>query len=270
MYSGDALRNMGTLVKRAFAVAAHPDDIEFMMGGTLFLLREAGYELHYMNIANGDRGSAQYDQETTARVRREEAKTAAAYLGAHFHESICSDLEVFYQPDLLKQMTAVMREVAPEILLVQYPFDYMEDHCNAVRLAIGAAFARGMKNWESQPPRPVVTEEVTVYHAMPYGLRDPLRQPVRPEFFVDITDVLEYKREMLAKHRSQKEWLDASQGMNSYLHEMESQAEQCGRLSGRFNHAEGWTRRLPLGFCGPETDPLGEVLSGKICRSPVN
>ena len=43
--------------KHAFAVAAHPDDIEFVMAGTLILLRRAGYELHYMNIANGCCGS---------------------------------------------------------------------------------------------------------------------------------------------------------------------------------------------------------------------
>ena len=37
----------------AFALAAHPDDIEFMMAGTLVLLGDAGYEIHYMNVANG-------------------------------------------------------------------------------------------------------------------------------------------------------------------------------------------------------------------------
>ena len=39
--------------KHAFAIAAHPDDIEFQMAGTLILLQRAGYEIHYMNIANG-------------------------------------------------------------------------------------------------------------------------------------------------------------------------------------------------------------------------
>lgn len=253
--------------KRAFAVAAHPDDIEFMMAGTLFLLKEAGYEIHYMNIANGDRGSAVYDQEMTARVRREEAKAAAAYLGAHFHDSICSDLEVFYRTDLLKQMTAIMREVAPEILLVQYPFDYMEDHCNSARLAVSAAFCRGMKNWRSAPPLEPIMNEVTVYHAMPYGLHDPLRQPVKADFYVNISSVLDKKREMLAKHRSQKEWLDASQGMDSYLQEMERQAAECGKRSGHLDYAEGWIRRLHLGFCPPNADPLVQALAGKIHRS---
>ena len=33
---------------RAMCVAAHPDDIEFLMAGTLLLLAERGYEPHYL------------------------------------------------------------------------------------------------------------------------------------------------------------------------------------------------------------------------------
>ena len=44
-------------MKTAIAIAAHPDDIEFYMAGTLLLLKRAGYEIHYMNVANGNCGS---------------------------------------------------------------------------------------------------------------------------------------------------------------------------------------------------------------------
>ncbi|HEX5102756.1 MAG TPA: PIG-L family deacetylase, partial [Pirellulaceae bacterium] len=46
-------------MKSALAVAAHPDDIEFLMSGTLMLLRKAGYDIHYWNLANGCCGSSQ-------------------------------------------------------------------------------------------------------------------------------------------------------------------------------------------------------------------
>ena len=35
---------------RVLAIAAHPDDIEFMMAGTLLLLKEKGCLLNYFNI----------------------------------------------------------------------------------------------------------------------------------------------------------------------------------------------------------------------------
>ena len=66
---------------RAFAIAAHPDDIEFVMAGTMMRLKDAGYELHYMTIGNGSCGSSEHDAATIARIRRDEARAAAAYLG---------------------------------------------------------------------------------------------------------------------------------------------------------------------------------------------
>ena len=41
----------------AMAIGAHPDDIEFYMAGTLLLLKKAGYEIHYLNVASGNCGS---------------------------------------------------------------------------------------------------------------------------------------------------------------------------------------------------------------------
>ena len=160
--------------KRAFAVAAHPDDIEFVMAGTLILLAQAGYEIHYMNIANGCCGSSEFSAEHTAVAREKEAIAAADSIGAEFHPSLVNDLEIFYNDETLKQLAAVMREVSPEILLVHSPSDYMEDHMNACRLAVTAAFARGMPNYPTIPPRPPVEQTVTIYHAQPHGNRDPL------------------------------------------------------------------------------------------------
>ncbi len=253
--------------KRAFAVAAHPDDIEFHMAGTLILLGQAGYELHYMNIANGSCGSAHHSREKIIRIRREEARAAAASIGAVYHESLVDDLEIFYEKRLLARVAAVIREVAPEILLVQSPVDYMEDHQNAVRLAVTAAFCRGMPNFVTDPPRPPIEQEVTVYHTQPHGNRDPLRQIVQPEIYVDITSVLARKREMLAHHQSQKAWLDESQGMDSYLAAMEELGREVGAMSGRFQYAEGWRRRLHLGFCAEAADPLSIALAGYVLRS---
>jgi LmbE family N-acetylglucosaminyl deacetylase len=52
------------------AIAAHPDDIEFLMAGTLLLLRAAGWETHYFNIARGNLGSLKHPQARIAAIRR--------------------------------------------------------------------------------------------------------------------------------------------------------------------------------------------------------
>jgi LmbE family N-acetylglucosaminyl deacetylase len=110
---------------------------------------------------------------------------------------------------------------------------------------------------------------VTLYHALPYGLHGPLRERVRPGQFVDVSPVMKEKTAMLACHRSQKEWLDKSQGVGSYVASMEEFTGEVGKMSGRFAFAEGWRRRSHLGFCGPTDDPLSEALGDQCLVDPA-
>lgn len=256
--------------KTAMAIAAHPDDIEFLMAGTLMLLRDAGYQIHYLNIASGCCGSMTLPRDQIAAVRRREAQAACAAIGAEHHESLCDDLEIFYDKPLLAKVASVVRQVAPEILLTHSPADYMEDHTNACRLAVTAAFTRGMPNFPVDPDRPTVTQKVTVYHAQPYGNRDPLRQLIWPDCYVDTSSVIEQKIQMLACHASQKDWLDQTQGVDSYLQALRDADRERGAMSGVYELAEGWRRHLHAGFCDPDDDPLSIALKGFLHQRDVD
>ncbi|MBN2215998.1 MAG: PIG-L family deacetylase [Pirellulales bacterium] len=251
---------------RVFALAAHADDIEFGMAGTLLLLARAGCEIHYMNLADGSCGSAEHDGATIAAIRLDEARRAAARLGAVFHPPLAPDLEVFYEKGLLAKVASVMREVSPDVLLVHSPWDYMEDHTNACRLAVAAAFCRGIKNLSVDPPRDAIAGEVTVYHAQPHGNRDAMNRFVRPEFFVDIDSVVEEKAAMLGEHQSQSEWLDRTQGFSAYVNTMRGFSREMGALSGRCEYAEGWRRHNPLGFCRADAHPMADLLPNYLVK----
>jgi LmbE family N-acetylglucosaminyl deacetylase len=246
-------------MKTAIAIAAHPDDIELMMAGTLLLLKKAGYETHYMNLSRGDCGSMDYPAEELKKIRLEEATKAAQILGAHFHPPFCNDLEILYDVEKLKKLTSVIREVKPKIILTHSPEDYMEDHINTCRLAVTASFARGMRNFQSQPERPTDSFDCTIYHAMPHTLRDNLRRRIIPGAFVNTSSVQETKMCALKEHKSQQKWLDASQKMNSYLQVMEDISLKVGEMSKVFTYAEGWRRHLHVGFCGVNEDPLKDL-----------
>jgi N-acetylglucosamine malate deacetylase 1 len=250
--------------KTAIAIAAHPDDIEFVMAGTLLQLKAAGWEIHYLNLSTGNCGSLEYSPAKTAKVRRKEAQDAAKILGAKWHAPMCNDLEIFYDIKTLRKLSAIIREVKPSIILTHSPQDYMEDHMNTCRLAVTAAFTHGMPNFKSTPNRPVYQHDVTIYHAMPHGLCDGLRKRIVPCAYVNTTPVQETKLASLAAHKSQQGWLDASQGMNSYLQAMDDMSRAVGKLSKKFKHAEGWRRHLHYGFSANEIDPLAEAL-GKNC-----
>ncbi len=251
----------------ALAVFAHPDDMEFLAAGTLLRLKAAGYEVHCLALANGCCGSTTLGREETARVRRGEAESSCRLAGFAWHQSLVNDFEILYEPRTMARLAAVVRQVSPGILLTHSPVDYMEDHENACRLAVSAAFGRGMPNLTTEPEVPAVDLPVTVYHAQPHGNRDPLGAVVRPTHYVDVGgEVLERKTAMLACHRSQQQWLDESQGMSSYLETMRALMREVASWSARFQHAEGWRRRLSLGFCAPDADPLAEALGPHCLR----
>ncbi|GAC1422257.1 MAG: PIG-L family deacetylase [Flavisolibacter sp.] len=246
-------------MKTAIAIAAHPDDIEFMMAGTLVLLKKAGYEIHYLNLARGNVGNIKYNGKRTGKIRLGEAKKAAQILGAHFHPPFCNDLEIFYNLKTLRRLSGIIREIKPVVVLTHSPADYMEDHTNTCRLAVTAAFARGMPNFKSIPFRPASNYDCTLYHALPHTLRDSLRRRIIASAFVDTTLVHEMKLEALKAHQSQQNWLDVSQKMNSYSNEMEDISLRVGQMSKRFKYAEGWRRHLHVGFGAPETDNLKDL-----------
>lgn len=250
---------------RVFALGCHPDDIEFMMAGTLFLLKEAHCELHYMTLANGSCGTTEYSIEEIVRIRRQESQNAAAYLGAAYYESLVNDLEVFYTQDLIRQVTAIIRRIKPDIMLIPSPEDYMEDHTNTSRIAVTAAFCKGIPNYLSFPPESSIQQDITLYHALPYGLTDGLRRRIRPDFYINITGVIDQKEQMLVCHESQKNWLDESQGLDAYLITMREMSAEVGNMSGKFHYAEGWRRHSHLGYSRKEIDPLQEIL-GEYCH----
>ena len=230
------------------------------MAGTLVLLRQAGYAIHYFNLLTGHCGSVTDSAARTRARRRREARRAAVILGAVWHPPIADDLEIVYSAANLRRVAAVIRQVHASIVLTHAVQDYMEDHMIAGRLAVTGAFAHGMRNFRTTPARPPYADDVTVYHAMPHGLQDGLRRRVTAGAFVNTAAVQPTKHAALAAHRSQQDWLHASQGMNSYLQAMTDMSTAVGRLSGRFTHAEGWRRHLHLGFSATEIDPLREAL----------
>jgi LmbE family N-acetylglucosaminyl deacetylase len=244
--------------KIAMAIAAHPDDIEFMMAGTLVLFKNAGYEIHYMNLSTGNCGSIEHDSINTTRIRMKEAQNSSEILGAEFHPPICNDFEIFYEIETIKKLTSVIRLVKPNVILTHSPSDYMEDHMITSRLSVTAAFVRGVPNFATEEPA-VSNYNCAIYHTLPHGLLDPLRQKVVPEVFIDTTSVHSIKRKALQAHASQQTWLEDSQKMNSYIMAMEGFSLNIGTMSNEFEHAEGWRRHLHYGFSEPDYDPLKEL-----------
>ncbi|MEO8270626.1 MAG: PIG-L family deacetylase, partial [Aureliella sp.] len=214
--------------------------------------------------ANGCYGSQSLEPAQCSAVRLSEAQAAAALIPATFYPPICDDMEILYTPQLLRQVAAVIRQAQPQIVLTHAPLDYMEDHQNAARLAVSATFTRSMPGFVTSPPLPAYDGSVAIYHAQPHGNRTPLGELVEPTHFVDVSPLVDRKRELLAAHASQDQWLGASQGISAYLETMVELNSEVGQLSGQFKLAEGWRQHLNLGFSPAGFDPLRDALNSII------
>ena len=138
---------------------------------------------------------------------------------------------------------------------------------NTARLAVAGTFLRGVPNFRSIPNAPAVFGDAMLYHSTPHILGDMMRRPIHPELYVDVGTVMERKEKLLACHVSQKEWLDKTQGYDSYLATMRELTRTVGTMSGRFAFAEGWRRHSHVGFTRQDCDPLSGLLAGRCARA---
>lgn len=239
---------------RLLAAMAHPDDAEILVGGTLGLLADAGWDLGILTMTAGDCGSATRSREEISRIRLEEARSAAGFIGAWYGCAGLCDIEVFAGPESIRAVVEQMRRFAPDAVITHSPVDYMLDHEETSRIVRGAAFALAMPLYLTGSPDPAPPAGATpaLYYADPVEGIDSLGNRIRPQFYLDIGGRIEQKRRMLSFHASQREWLRAHHGVDEYLNRMTEWAAAYGRECGT-GYAEGLRQHLGHGY---PHDPL--------------
>jgi LmbE family N-acetylglucosaminyl deacetylase len=272
-------------------ILAHPDDAEFLCGGTLVrLIREKSWQVHIASMTAGDCGSVQYGPEEISRIRRREGAEAAALIGATYHCLEEHDLLVFYNERALEKVTKLLRQVRPSIVITHSPSDYMPDHEMTSYLARASAFAapapnflrdRSSKAQEPNPKNQIPRSEAQeptlaslefgssnlefppleaiphLYYADAVEGKDPLGRELPAAFYVDISGVIETKAQMLACHASQRDWLRKHHGMDHYVEAMRDWSAHQGQRCG-VAYAEGF--RQHLGHSYPQDNLLGSLL----------
>jgi len=240
-------------------ILAHPDDAEFLCGGTLIrLAREKNWQVHIASMTAGDCGSVQYGPEEISRIRKKEGADAAALIGATYHCLEEHDLLVFYNERALERVTRLLREVRPRIVITHSASDYMPDHEMTSYVARAAAFAAPAPNFlRDRGHGPPLERIPHLYYADAVEGKDPLGRALPPAFCVDISKVIETKSQMLACHASQRDWLRKHHGMDHYLNAMRDWSAERGKSCG-VPFAEGY--RQHLGHSYPQDNLLGELL----------
>jgi LmbE family N-acetylglucosaminyl deacetylase len=245
--------------KRVLAVGAHPDDVEFMCSGALYLLRQRGWEISVCCVARGDCGSMTRSPEKIAEIRNREAIRAAGLLDASFYQLGESDLRVFFDDRTLMKLTECIRKVKPRIVFTHPHMDYMADHEAVSRLVRAACFAASVPNYTTRTasPQPPAAGIPCLYYWAPLEGRDIYGDFAEQRIWVNIKDAIDFKVRMLSCHESQRDWLMQQHHMDRYTQTMKNTAKAYGEMSG-FGFAEGYTQHL--GNAYPQENLLRVIL----------
>lgn len=188
------------------ALFAHPDDTEFVCGGTLALWAEAGRTLVYAFCTDGSKGSSDPAMTSGSLViiRQEEQRAAARQLG-------CAEVvflpyaDAMLEPtlDLRRDLTRVIRRYKPEIVVcfdpaVYYMDGYIQhpDHRASGEAALAAVF-------------PAARDRLTFPELLAEGLEPHnvahvyLASPQSANRWVDITTTIDRKIAAMQRHASQ-------------------------------------------------------------------
>jgi LmbE family N-acetylglucosaminyl deacetylase len=263
----------GVEIKRVLAVGAHPDDVEIMCSGTLFALRRSDYEIHVASLTLGDCGSAEHPREEISSIRHAEAIRACEVLGATYRHAGFSDLCIFNDDASNRRVTALLREVDPQIVITHSPQDYMTDHETASLLIRNACFYAPIPNYATaELTRAKNTASIPyLYYSQPLEGIDIFGRSITPQFYVDVSGLIEQKSRMLACHESQREWLRAHHRMDEYIESMRrwnaSLGEAASQLSVRpIAYAEAF--RQHRGHAYPKDNILENLLRGSVITEP--
>lgn len=191
----------------AVVVFAHPDDAEFMCGGTIAKWASAGCEVHYVVCTDGSAGSNTpgEDRDHMRPIREAEQRAAAEVLGVAsvtFLGALDGLLEV--TPQMRKGVTREIRRRRPEVVVAPDPGrlwsgnGYINhwDHKQAGLLALTAVMP--------DSPTRVMFQELEQEGIEPYEIPNLWLVANEPDTWVDITGAIDRKVASLAAHVSQE------------------------------------------------------------------
>ena len=171
--------------ERIVVVPAHPDDL-IPCFGTCLLSKDI-FEWHVIEFTHGERGMGEqgYMDGSTRKIRMAEEGAVCKALGAQLHWLDEIDGEAYACRETCERLAALLKELKPRAVFAHWPVDIHGDHAMAGVAVQKALFLAGLA-----PEIYFIEQE---YQAKRFV----------PDQFVDITDVLERKCELIRMYKCQ-------------------------------------------------------------------
>lgn len=236
------------------AIGAHPDDTELGIGGTLAKLAKAGVKVGIIDLTNAEptplndkyRSPDDFDEDYAQR-RINESKCAASKLGLTARATLnLPNRRLFDNFETRCELATVFRIWKPKIALVTYGKTVMAspDHYQAQLIVEGAVFYSRLTKWEKYfSGLPVHRLKNTLYFPIRKdGILNPQSEagPLN-SFFIDISDVIEAKKEAIRCYESQFQ----DQNKGDFIETIIERNREYGRMV-KVEYAEQVLSPIPL------------------------
>lgn len=189
------------------AIGCHPDDIEIACAGTLAKCVKRGDKVIVAHASSGNLGHVVIPPEKLRIIRVNEAKKAGGLAGIEVISAEFDDLEIYdNNKEARDKIVDIIRYANPDFIITHNPDDYMPDHTAVSRLVFDASFTATLPNYDY--PRKYSDAQTPPAKLVPIYYMDTLAGVnFNPTEYVDISDVIDLKLDMLECHESQLVWM---------------------------------------------------------------
>ena len=217
---------------RLLVIGAHPDDCELKAGGLASLYREAGHQVKYVSVTNGEAGHQRLSPPELSKVRRAEADAVASLMGIEY--DVLGNRDGQLQPTLEArfELIGLIRRYQPDLILTHRPNDYHPDHRATSTLVCDAAYMVIVPH--IVPEVPALRVNPVIAYLSDHFQRP---RPFHPTVVIDVEPVLERIIDQMVCHSSQFfEWLPYTRGQeDTFPRDAEGQRAYAKEFYEQFN-----------------------------------
>ena len=216
---------------KVLAIGAHPDDIEIGIAGMTAQWTKEKIEVVYVDLTRAEL-SSNGDIET----RQQEASAADSLLGVRRINLGFLDRGIDGSAEQLEAIVSLIRRERPTHLMYPYEVDRHPDHAACAHLVTEALFNAGIRKYlpdlDAYRPDSVYQYMINAY--------------VEPDVCVDISDMIEVKKQALQCYASQFTPVNGVQTplTDAYVERVVARERHFGSLIG-VSYAEGLKRVRP-------------------------
>ena len=208
--------------REVLIVGTHPDDWEIAMGGTALLMKDK-FNMHVLILTRGEAALGGERRDEIAALRKTQAEEGCKKIGAQLHLLDFPDGQLTGGQEVVDAVLEQVNRINPGIIFLHWPMD-KPDHAAAAIAGSKALCINGM------------IHDREIYY---FGVQQETLAHFDPDLYVNISGVIEKKRELIAMHDLPSHPPGA----------LEQEALETNRFFGKANrcgYAEGFRTHYPL------------------------